>query len=236
MRIRHESTRWSALVAAILLSTPVGCGGDRADSSATDAASRIAAEDASQRSPEPAAYRWPAGPDHPVLIVDVEGPQGGGTIEIELMPELAPETVPHVIGLARSGFYDGTTFHRVIPGFMIQGGDPNSRDRDPTNDGKGGPDVSLEDEFSDAPFLRGVVAMANTGREDSAGSQFFIMQADHRDLDGRYTVIGRVCSGMEVVDSITRVTRDEVGRWGPRDRPIEDVVMTRVRVADAAGA
>lgn len=174
-------------------------------------------------------YAWPQDPDHPILRIEIEGAAGPGTIEIELMPELAPKTVAQFVEWAEDGFYDGTTFHRVIKDFMIQGGDPNTRDRDPTNDGKGGPGFTLEDEFSDAPFLRGVVGFANTGRRDSAGSQFFIMQRDTPSLDGSYTVIGRVRSGIEYVDAVTEVEIDAVGRWGPRARPIESVVMTRIR-------
>jgi len=196
--------------------------------------------------PAAVAFEWPDNPSHPILSVDIEnaainvskdgadeGQQAGkGTIVIELMPELAPVTVAHVIDLAKDGYYDGTTFHRVIPGFMIQGGDPNTRDRDPNNDGNGNPSIRLDDEFGSAPFVRGVVAMGNQGRQDSTGGQFFIMHADNRGLDGRYTVIGRVVSGIEVVDEITRVSIDRIGRWGPKDRPIENVVMTRVAIQE----
>ena len=128
----------------------------------------------------------------------------------------------------QNGYYDGTTFHRVIPGFMIQGGDPKSRDRDPSNDGTGGGDP-LPDEFTAAPYLRGVVGMGNRGRSDSTSAQFFIMHADNRNLDGRYNTIGRVLDGMDFVDEITRVAIDHVGRWGPRDRPIENVRILSVR-------
>ncbi|MBJ20586.1 MAG: peptidylprolyl isomerase [bacterium] len=176
-----------------------------------------------------AAYSWPDDPSHPVLEISVESPDSKGTILIELMPELAPATVVNVIELANEGFYDGTTFHRVIPGFMIQGGDPNSRDRDPTNDGKGAPGRTLHDEFGQSPFVRGVVGMGNKGRRDSTSTQFFIMQADNRGLDGHYTPIGRVLSGIALVDDITQTAIDRTGRWGPKDRPIENVVMTKVR-------
>ena len=175
-------------------------------------------------------FEWPDDPSHPILTLSIESDRETGTIAIELMPELAPATVAHVIALAKEGFYDGTTFHRVIPGFMIQGGDPNSRDRDPNNDGMGISDTRLNDEFGPAPFVRGVVGMGNTGRPNSSGSQFFIMHADNRSLDGRYTVIGRVVSGMDVVDAITRVPIDRIGRWGPKDRPMENVVMKRVGI------
>ena len=159
-----------------------------------------------------------------------------GAIRIELYPELAPETVASFLKLAGEGFYEGTTFHRVIPDFMIQGGDPNSRDDDPENDGQGGPGFNLPDEFSAAPHLRGVVSMAKTSRPDSAGSQFFIVQRDHRELDGNYTVFGRVREGIEVLDAIAATPCDEYGRWGPRNRPLEKVVIERVRVLAPAQA
>jgi peptidyl-prolyl cis-trans isomerase B (cyclophilin B) len=176
------------------------------------------------------AFAWPTDPEPPLLRIEIEGAGVEGRIEIELMPELAPETIRQIRILAAEGFYDGTTFHRVIPEFMIQGGDPNSRDRDPNNDGHGGPGFTMPDEFTRAPFERGVVGMGNKGRVDSNGSQFFIMHADIRSLDGRYTVIGRVRSGMDLVDAITTVEIDRYGRWGPKNRPIENIVMSRVRV------
>jgi len=180
------------------------------------------------RSPdEVASWSWPEG-EHAHAFVDVAGL---GTIQIELFPELAPATVANFEELASSGFYDGTTFHRVIPDFMIQGGDPQTKNDDPSDDGQGGPGYTIADEFNDAPHLRGAVAMANTGSPDSAGSQFFIVHADSPLLDGQYTLFGRVVSGMGVVDAITRVETDSDGRWGPRSRPIESIEMTRIWVA-----
>lgn len=152
------------------------------------------------------------------------------------MPDLAPESVARLSRLAREGQYDGTTFHRVIRGFMIQGGDPNSRDQDPSNDGQGGAFADLPDEFSRAPFERGVVALANRGRQNSNSSQFFILQSDHRDLDGRYTAVGRVVGGMELVDTIANTPTDKVGRWGPKDRPIENVSIRRARIIEGEEA
>jgi cyclophilin family peptidyl-prolyl cis-trans isomerase len=181
-----------------------------------------------------APFEWPHAEPHPRLRIAIEDGPVRGTIEIELMPELAPWSVLRISDLARNGYYDGTTFHRVIPGFMIQGGDPNSRDRDPTNDGYGDSDVRLDDEFGDAPFVRGVVGLGNTGRPDSTGAQLFIMLADQRNLDGRYTAIGRVVSGMDVVDAIAGVEIDAAGRWGPKNRPIENVVLSEVTVAAPA--
>ena len=183
-------------------------------------------------------FDWPEDPGHPVLGLEIESKSktAAGMISIELMPELAPVTVASIIDLAKNQYYDGTTFHRVIPGFMIQGGDPNSRDRNPNNDGEGNGQVTMPDEFGRAPFLRGVVGMGNKGQKNSTGGQFFIMHADNRSLDGHYTVVGRVISGMKVVDSIAQIETDRVGRWGPRDRPIENVVMKKVGIAVSARA
>jgi cyclophilin family peptidyl-prolyl cis-trans isomerase len=172
---------------------------------------------------------------HDVAVLRVAG---HGVIRIELLPEIAPATVANFAKLASEGFYDGTTFHRVIPGFMIQGGDPNSRDnRDPRDDGKGGPGYKIDAEFSDLPHVRGVVSMARGMSDDSAGSQFFIVQADSPDLDGQYTAFGRVVEGLDVVDSVTRVEIDTYGRYGPPDRPYpSDVVIESVRIEPASAA
>ena len=180
--------------------------------------------------PEPAAFAWPDGP-LPHAVVHVKGL---GAIELELHPRLAPATVENFTKLAEQGFYDGTTFHRVIPGFMIQGGDPNTKDRDPSDDGLGGPGYQIADEISDAPHERGVISMANVGRPNTGGSQFFIMLADRRALDRKYTVFGRVVSGIEVVDAIAAVEVDPHGRWGPKNRPIESVVVERIEIRPAA--
>ncbi|MAG33576.1 MAG: hypothetical protein CL908_22080 [Deltaproteobacteria bacterium] len=197
-----------------------------------------AASSHEETAPDEAAndFAWPTDPSHPVLGLEIEGSAGLGTIKIELIPELAPVTVAQVIALADQGYYDGTTFHRVIPGFMIQGGDPNSRDRDPTNDGQGRSERALPDEFGEVPFLRGVVGMGNKGRRNSNSTQFFIMQAENRGLTGRYTAIGRVVSGIEFVDQIAAVETDRSGRWGPKDRPIANVVMKRVALDGRVGS
>jgi peptidyl-prolyl cis-trans isomerase B (cyclophilin B) len=113
-----------------------------------------------------------------------------GKIEFNLLPDLAPETVRSFIKLANSGFYDGTLFHRVIPGFMIQGGDPNTKQPDKSKWGQGGPGYSLKAEFSSRSHLSGVVSMARATDPDSAGSQFFIVTTDSTFLNGQYTVFG----------------------------------------------
>lgn len=220
-----------SLVVLVFFVLGSGCEGSKTGNESAAAAGNVAGDESTVAIRQ--AYEWPTDPAHPVIRIEVDGAAGPGTIEIELMPELAPGTVAQIVEWAEEGFFDGMTFHRVIKDFMIQGGDPNTRDKIPTNDGQGGPGFALDDEFSDAPFVRGVVAMGNTGRKNSAGSQFFIMHADVPSLDGHYTVIGRVRSGIEVVDAIVDVEIDTVGRWGPRARPIENVVMTRVSRIDS---
>ncbi len=143
-----------------------------------------------------------------------------GDISLEFYPESAPNHVRNFLKLASSGFYDGTTFHRVIPDFMIQGGDPNSKDDDPTNDGMGGPGYTIDAEFNKIHHDRGILSMARSQDPNSAGSQFFIMHKDAPFLDGKYSAFGHVTKGMDVVDKIVNVNRD------PNDRPIEDVKMT----------
>jgi cyclophilin family peptidyl-prolyl cis-trans isomerase len=138
-----------------------------------------------------------------------------GPIEVELFDGDAPKTVENFRKLAGDGFYDGVIFHRVIPDFMIQGGDP-------TGTGSGGPGYSFEDEFNDHPVARGALAMANAG-PNTNGSQFFIVTADACPwLDGKHTVFGQVTEGMDVVDAISQV------ETGAADKPLEDVVIERI--------
>ncbi|MEE2663032.1 MAG: peptidylprolyl isomerase [Myxococcota bacterium] len=222
---------WLALVLAS------GCGIEAQDATGDHTVFRELRQRprATQRAPEPVEptrWSWPDGA-HPHALIEVAGL---GTIEIELYPELAPNTVANFQKLAAQGFYDGTTFHRVIPGFMIQGGDANTRNDDPRDDGAGGPGYTIEDEFSDAPHLRGAVSMANRGAPATGGSQFFIVHADSQHLDRDHSLFGRVVSGMDVVDRIAEVERDIAGRWGPKNRPIESLAMSKVRVAPAAKA
>lgn len=143
-----------------------------------------------------------------------------GTIKLRLFPEQAPKTVENFVGLAQKGYYNGITFHRVIPGFMIQGGDP-------TATGMGGESLwgtSFEDEFSDElSNIPGSLSMANAG-PNTNGSQFFINQVNNDFLDGRHTVFGQVFEGMDVVDEITQV------QTGAQDKPVEDVRMEKVTV------
>jgi cyclophilin family peptidyl-prolyl cis-trans isomerase len=143
-----------------------------------------------------------------------------GNIELKFFPDVAPDHVNNFVTLATAGFYDGTTFHRVIPDFMIQGGDPNSKDHDKSKHGMGGPGHTVKAEFNKKPHKRGTLSMARSAHPDSAGSQFFICVADAAFLDGQYTVFGEVVSGIDTVDAIVNQPRDQ------RDNPNERVEMT----------
>lgn len=143
-----------------------------------------------------------------------------GDISINFFPEVAPNHVKNFIELAEKGFYNGTVFHRVIPGFMIQGGDPNSRDQDRNSHGMGGPGYSVKAEFSKKSHKRGILSMARSAHPDSAGSQFFICVSDAPHLDGQYTVFGEVTSGLDTIDKIVSQQRDR------RDNPLERIEMT----------
>jgi peptidyl-prolyl cis-trans isomerase B (cyclophilin B) len=145
-----------------------------------------------------------------------------GKIVFNLLPNIAPETVRNFIKLAQSGFYDGTLFHRVIPGFMIQGGDPNSKLPDKSKWGTGGPGYTIKAEFNHKSHLRGVVSMARAMDPNSAGSQFFIVTTDSTFLDRQYTVFGEVFEGMEVADKIVNLKRDE------NDCPLQEAKMLHV--------
>lgn len=158
---------------------------------------------------------------NPIVTLKIKGK---GDIKIELYPDKAPNTVNNFISLVQDGFYDELIFHRVIPGFMIQGGDPEGA-------GTGGPGYSIEGEFSDNGFegndikhTRGVLSMARSMHPDSAGSQFFIMHEDAPHLDGGYAAFGKVVDGMNIVDEIVKVDRDR------NDRPIKTQVIKKATV------
>lgn len=158
--------------------------------------------------------------ENPVVTITMEN---DAQIVVELEPKVAPNTVANFISLVEDDFYDGTTFHRVIPDFMIQGGDPEGT-------GGGGPGYSIEGEFTENGFEnhlqheRGVISMARTNDPNSAGSQFFIMVANAESLDDEYASFGRVVEGMDVVDAIVNAERDG------RDKPLDDQIMKEVTV------
>lgn len=157
---------------------------------------------------------------HPIVTIEMSS---GNTIKIELYPEVAPNTVKNFISLVKKGFYDGVIFHRVIPGFMIQGGDPQGV-------GTGGPGYHIKGEFiangfpNDLKHTTGVVSMARAGHPDSAGSQFFIMVDDAPHLDGQYAAFGKVIEGIEEAQRIVAVKRDYM------DKPLENQTMVKVTV------
>jgi len=148
-----------------------------------------------------------------------------GNITLKFFPDVAPGHVKNFIDLAKKGFYDGTTFHRIIPGFMIQGGDPNSRNADRRSHGTGGPGYTIKAEFNNRPHKRGTLSMARSASPDSAGSQFFICVKDSPFLDRQYTVFGEVVSGIEVADKIVSQPRDA------NDNPNDRIEM-KVKIAE----
>ena len=158
--------------------------------------------------------------NNPVVTIEMEN---GGVMKVELYPETAPNTVANFISLVEKGFYNGTIFHRVIPGFMIQGGDPEGT-------GMGGPGYRIKGEFTanrfqnDLKHTKGVMSMARSGHPDSAGSQFFIMVDDAPHLDGQYASFGKVIEGIEVADQIVSVATNY------SDRPLEEQRMRSVTV------
>ena len=151
---------------------------------------------------------------------------GFGNIKFNLLPDIAPETVRNFSQLAKSGFYNGTLFHRIIPGFMIQGGDPNTKNPDKSTWGQGGPGYNLKAEFNTRSHLRGIVSMARATDPNSAGSQFFIITSDSTFLDRQYTVFGEVVDGIEVADKIVNLPRDG------NDCPKQEAKMLEVTISE----
>ena len=151
---------------------------------------------------------------------------GFGNIKFSLLPDIAPETVRNFSQLAKSKFYNETLFHRVIPGFMIQGGDPNTKNPDKSTWGQGGPGYNLKAEFNTRSHLRGIVSMARANDPDSAGSQFFIITSDSTFLDRQYTVFGEVVDGIEVADKIVNLPRDG------NDCPKQEAKMLEVTISE----
>ena len=197
-----------AIGALMLLCLSFGCG------------SSVTASDAEQPVLSESEEEPMSDTTYPVATITMES---GDTITLELYPAIAPESVKNFIYLANDGFYDGLIFHRVIKGFMIQGGDP-------TGTGMGGPGYAIKGEFklngvsNTLSHKRGVISMARSKAYDSAGSQFFIVQQDSIFLDGQYAAFGRVTSGMSVVDAIAETKTDS------SDRPIADQVIATIRV------
>ena len=162
-------------------------------------------------------------------MADVIIKTGFGDIKFSLLPDIAPETVRNFVTLAKNGFYDETLFHRVIPGFMIQGGDPNTKDPNKKSQwGMGGPGHNIKAEFSSRSHLEGIVSMARATDPDSAGSQFFIVTSDNntKALDRQYTVFGKVTEGMDVAHKIENLPRDG------NDCPKQEAKMLEVTISE----
>ncbi|MFH0766273.1 MAG: peptidylprolyl isomerase [Calditrichota bacterium] len=158
-----------------------------------------------------------------VAVIETEW----GDIVVEFFPDVAPLHVANFKKLTRAGFYDGTTFHRVLPGFVIQGGDPNTKDSNPNNDGMGGPPYRVPDEFNNRLHEHGILSMAHSSEPNSAGSQFFICLGRTPHLDNQYTVFGKVIKGLDVVDKIGALRRDPSN---PHDRQLPAVRMRHVKI------
>jgi cyclophilin family peptidyl-prolyl cis-trans isomerase len=150
-----------------------------------------------------------------------------GQFNLRFFPDVAPGHVKNFIDLSEQGFFNNTKFHRVIPGFVIQGGDPNTISGNPATWGTGGSPKNLKAEFNAIPHKRGILSMARSGHPDSASSQFFVCVADVPSLDNQYTVFGEVTQGMDVVDKIVNAPT------GPGDRPVSPVAITKVVVREA---
>ena len=190
----------------LLLGLVAGCGDDATPERAAPA----------DKEPSPISPNLTDGAIQATIMIEDMGP-----IIVELYPDIAPQTVRNFVYLAKQNYYDGLTFHRIMEGFMIQGGCPDNR-------GTGGPGYSIKGEFSENGFqndlqhIRGTLSQARPGNFDGAGSQFFITQANRHDLDGKYAAFGRVIDGMDIVDSIAVNTPvlDNNGGTNPEDRPV----------------
>jgi peptidyl-prolyl cis-trans isomerase B (cyclophilin B) len=206
-----SSTTTDASSSASPAVTPAASPTPEATTSPTPAASESPSAPATSAE-DPAARKPKAGDDVAVLDTDE------GKIVLMFFPDKAPNHVKNFITLANKKFYDGTKFHRTIPGFMIQGGDPNTKKGDQSTWGQGGPGYNVKNEFNDVHHARGVLSMARSSDPDSAGSQFFIMVGDNAGLDGQYTAFGKVVSGMDVADKI--VARPSEEGSGAAQKPV----------------
>ena len=203
---------------AALLAAGAACGRRRRDDAHSDAPRHSTPGSAATTGPAAGQYATP-----PAMAIDPAKSYiavletDKGTIRIKLLPDIAPQTVNSFVFLTRQGYFDGVTFHRVLPGFVAQGGDP-------TGTGRGGPGYNLPDEFSDRPIDKGIVAMANTGQPNSGGSQFFITYVRRADLDGKYTVFGEVIEGMDVAEKLTPRNPEQNPNAPPGDRIIKATI------------
>jgi len=212
---RRYGTAVLLLTAVAALLTAAACGDEEETTPTTTPRGAATPAGAATNTPAARQYATP-----PALAIDPAKSYVAvletdkGIIRIKLLPDIAPQTVNSFVFLAREGYFDGVTFHRVLPGFVAQGGDP-------TGTGRGGPGYNLPDEFSDRPIDKGIVAMANTGQPNSGGSQFFITYTRQERLDGKYTVFGEVIEGMDVAEKLTPRDPDQNPNAPPGDRMIK---------------
>lgn len=217
------------MLLSIVACAPAGGG----DSSATDATAATTTESASAAAtqtetaaaPAPAAQEEKPMSEYTNKVAELH--TTSGDIHIRFFPDVAPGHVRNFLDLAKSGFYDNTKFHRVIPGFMIQGGDPNTKTGDPNTWGIGGAEKNIKAEFNSITHKRGIVSMARAQHPDSASSQFFIVVKDSPFLDNQYTVFGEVTKGMDVADKIVSAPK------GAQDRPNSPTSITSITIRDA---
>ncbi len=227
---------YAFLALAVAACTPVntansGTAGTQAGSSATSSATTTATASATEASvPPPASPTTAAEENRPMSQYQskvAELHTSAGEIDIRFFPDIAPNHVKNFIDLAEKGFYNGTKFHRVIPGFMIQGGDPNTVSGAPATWGTGGSGKNVAAEFSAISHKRGIVSMARSTDPGSASSQFFVVTSDSTFLDRQYTVFGQVTKGMEVADKIVNAPK------GAQDRPNDPTTIEKIVIRDA---
>lgn len=220
-----------SILTGVLLLTLAACSQTNSGDASTKTDSAPTAPTASDTAPAtPPAAASTEPQEKPMSAYEnkiVELHTTAGQINLRFFPDLAPNHVKNFVDLAQEGFYDGTKFHRVIPGFVIQGGDPNTISGNPASWGTGGSPKNVKAEFSPRPHKRGILSMARSGHPDSASSQFFICVADVTSLDNAYTVFGEVTQGMDVVDTIVNA------KTVPGDRPENPTTITKAVVRDA---
>jgi peptidyl-prolyl cis-trans isomerase B (cyclophilin B) len=223
IRIISMALTFACLACAPAKETPTGTQTETTVTTATTSSAETASTPATAS--EPKGEEKQSMNDYKDKVAELH--TTAGEIDIRFFPDVAPNHVKNFIDLAKSGFYNGTKFHRVIPGFMIQGGDPNTKSDSGGMWGTGGSGKNVNAEFSTVKHKRGIVSMARSSDPNSASSQFFIMVADYPSLDGQYSVFGQVTKGMSVADKIVSAPRDR------SDRPNTPTTITKIVIRDA---
>ena len=220
---------WAAIAITLAACTPARQE-NTTQTSATTETTASAQQTATEAATTPATPATPAEEEKPMSNYQdkvAELHTSAGEIDIRFFPDVAPNHVKNFIDLAEKGFYNGSKFHRVIPGFMVQGGDPNTISGPAGTWGVGGSGKNIKAEFNNVPHKRGIVSMARAQSPDSASSQFFIVVKDSNFLDGQYTVFGEVTKGMDVADKIVNAPK------GANDRPNSPVSIDSIKIRDA---